>query len=336
VCPAPLGIRTWNERGRPSEDAQDRAMCSTVVESPCGDGFGQRQASARWHLDAVPTVELRVEVPADCSAAQECLVCASPVHRFFSKDFAGDCGLGEVSYTRCGECGFVSSRTHQEMTEEQWKTLNARYHGGYLGKKSNSDDPRWLERISAQADVIGRLAQASLLPQVRPWVDWGCGDGKLADLLSDAGLATGKYDEFMGARAAGWATTDELQPASFDFVISTSVFEHFRRSSDFSRVLELVGSSGVVGLHTMVREAVPRDPNWFYLLPVHCAFFTNTSMQILFEKWGFSSSLYAIDARMWFWFRSEAEGTAIALRRAGLLHDEGYRFKHGFVDYWTE
>ena len=86
----------------------------------------------------------------------------------------------------------------------------------------------------------------------------------------------------------------------------------------------------------MVREAVPRDPNWFYLLPVHCAFFTNTSMQILFEKWGFSSSLYAIDARMWFWFRSEAEGTAIALRRAGLLHDEGYRFKHGFVDYWTE
>ena len=67
------------------------------------------------------------------AAVQQCLVCASPVDEYFTKDFRGACGLGEVAYTRCGSCGFVASRTHQEMTDDQWNTLNDRYHNNYLG-----------------------------------------------------------------------------------------------------------------------------------------------------------------------------------------------------------
>lgn len=269
-------------------------------------------------------------------AVPKCLVCTSPVDDFFSKDFLGACGLNMVAYTRCGSCGFVSSRTHQEMTDDQWKALNDRYHSIYLGSGSNEDDPRWLGRIAAQADTIQRLTQLGVLPRQDPWIDWGCGDGKLADLLSDALLATGKYDEFSGARAAGRLREQDLAAGSFDLVISTSVFEHFRRPSDFSKVLGLVGNSGVVALHTLVREAVPRDPSWFYLLPVHCAFYTNASMQVLFDNWGFSASLYAVDARMWFWFRTRVDEVESALPRLGLLPDQGFHFKRGFVDYWRD
>ena len=266
----------------------------------------------------------------------ECLVCSSPVDAFFTKDFHGACGLNMVEYTRCGSCGFVSSRTHQEMADDQWKTLNDCYHSTYLGGDSNDDDPRWLGRIYVQANTIQSLTQLGLLPRQDPWIDWGCGDGKLADILSEALLPTGKYDEFMGAESAGWLRQQDLAAESFDLVVSTSVLEHFRRPSDFSKVMGLVSNSGVVALHTLVRDAVPGDPSWFYLLPVHCAFYTNASMQILFDKWGFTASLYAVDARMWFWFRTRGDEVEGALPRLGLLTDQEFHFKRGFVDYWRD
>lgn len=172
------------------------------------------------------------------------------------------------------------------------------------------------------------------MPQEGPWIDWGCGDGKLADALSAAGLTTRKYDEFMGAGRAGWLTEAELEQGAFDLVVSTSVFEHFRRPADVEKVLALVGDSGVCALHTLVRELVPEDPGWFYLLPVHCAFYTNASMQVLFDDWGFSASLYAVDARMWFWFRGCVDEVERSLPGLGLLPEQGFHFKRAFVDYW--
>lgn len=268
-------------------------------------------------------------------STEACLVCQSPTHDYFSKDFRGECGLERVSYTRCASCGFVSSRTHQEMSASEWESLNHRYHAAYLGAGSNPDDPRWLERIDLQAATIQRLWSAGLLP-AGEWLDWGCGDGRLSDLVSRMGPAVAKYDKYALPTAVGFVTGDDLKPGAFDVVISTSVFEHFRESADFSDVFALLSGRGALALHTFVSEQVPPDPSWFYLLPVHCAFYTNASMQVLFERWGFTASVYAPEARMWFWFRGEANGMEPALTRAGLVPDQGFYCKRGFVDYWRD
>jgi cyclopropane fatty-acyl-phospholipid synthase-like methyltransferase len=47
---------------------------------------------------------------------------------------------------------------------------------------------------------------------------------------------------------------------SFDFVISTSVFEHLTLREHFDGINKLVYEHGVLGLHTLVRENIPCDP----------------------------------------------------------------------------
>ena len=100
-----------------------------------------------------------------------------------------------------------------------------------------------------------------------------------------------------------------------------------------SEIVDLVADAGVMAVHTLVRESIPPDPSWFYLLPVHCSFFTNKSMQILFDKWGFESSIYHIESRMWFWFRQDSDRIGSMLEKEGWKLGEVY-FKKAFMDYW--
>jgi hypothetical protein len=97
----------------------------------------------------------------------------------------------------------------------------------------------------------------------------------------------------------------------------------------------LVSKDGVLGIHTLVCEEVPRDPDWFYLLPVHCTFHTNRSMEILFRQWGYRCSVYSASAQLWFWFKNGPGEVEAAVRRANRrANAPSYVFKLGFVDYW--
>jgi hypothetical protein len=91
-----------------------------------------------------------------------------------------------------------------------------------------------------------------------------------------------------------------------------------------------------MGLHTVVCENIPLDPTWFYLLPVHCAFHTNRSMEILLQQWGFKSSLYNIDARLWLFFKSKSNEIEAIIHKANerVASKPKYIFKRGFVNYW--
>jgi len=244
----------------------------------------------------------------------ECIVCNSSMRFFFSKQF-DSFNLEQVDYWKCVSCGFVISRTHAEMSESKWKELNAAYHNAYLGGDSNADDPRWIERLNAQAEVINDQVSLGILPQSR-WLDFASGDGKLSTILADKyGLTLLNYDRYVPI-GANFLTEQQLDPHGFDFVITTSVFEHMVKRGDYDRVAGFVSPNGIMGVHTMVCEYVPADPNWFYLLPVHCAFHTNRSMSILLNQWGFKSSLYNVQARLWLFFRSIGEEIGIIIEKA--------------------
>lgn len=263
----------------------------------------------------------------------KCPICQSAMEFSFQKRFEVF-DLGNVDYEACDGCGFTLSRTHASMPEDEWRDLNERYHRGYQGMAHNPDDPRWIDRLRVQAYVIRDLAELGLLDRQAPWLDYACGDGKLADLARKDGLELAKFEPYMSGDQ-GYLPSSALVAKHFGFVLSTSVIEHLRTRDELDRINALVSDDGVLGLHTVVCERIPRDPGWFYLLPVHCAFHTNRSMEALFRQWGYTTSLYNVEARLWLWFRSrpsevELRSSIANLRPAG----PHYVFKQGFVDYW--
>lgn len=166
------------------------------------------------------------------------------------------------------------SKTHADMADSKWASLNYEYHSTYQWKESNSDDPRWIARLQSQAKVLCDATKLGLLNSDGRWLDYACGDGRLSELLQDEECILLKYDRHMPRPKDYLIDSDLSPPRSFDFVITTSVFEHLTLREHFESVEGLVSESAVLGLHTLVCESVPSDASWFYLLPVHCAFHT--------------------------------------------------------------
>jgi hypothetical protein len=247
----------------------------------------------------------------------DCMICDSLSKYAFSKEFS-QFGLRKVDYWTCTACGFTISKTHKEMSKEQWETLNRECHAIYQGSDNNLSDPRWLERLNAQTASIQKAHSVGLLPDERAWLDYACGDGKLSTLLKATyGLDLLNFDSYM-KNSPDYLDAD-------DFVITTSVFEHLTERRHFNAIESLVSTTGVMGIHTLVRETIPTDPEWFYLQATHCAFHTNRSMQILFDQWGYRHSAYHVESRLWLWFKTKIELNT---------NCEDFIYSDKFVDYW--
>ena len=262
-----------------------------------------------------------------------CEICQGRCRYDFSKRF-DTLGLTEVEYWRCEGCGFVLSRTHAEMPPQDWEALNERCHAFYQGLEENHLDPRWKSRLGAQAAVVAELAGVGLIDADGSWLDYGCGDGSLSELLArDYGLTLGKYDRYM-ARDGSYLPSEAARPGAFDFVITTAVFEHLTGRSQMDDIEALVAPGGAFGVCTLVAEHVPSDPKWFYLEPPHCAFFSNAAMDRLFRDWGYRCSIYHVEARLWVWFRSDPAEVAAKVEHLNAQGRGPYHFKEGFLDYW--
>ncbi|MFZ4540880.1 MAG: class I SAM-dependent methyltransferase [Rickettsiales bacterium] len=264
-----------------------------------------------------------------------CIICASATQPFMQKHFE-QFNLGDVYYDKCDGCGFVFSRTHYEMTDAEWETLNNQWVSLYQGTDDNPEDPRWLERFVAQSAIIGDCANLGLLPKGR-WLDYGAGDGKLVNALAvDHGLKVEKY-EHSSNPAQGYLQAGELKPKAFSLVTHTAVMEHLRFRSQLDGIFDLVSDEGVMILHTLVAEHVPQNPDWFYLLSVHCSFFTNRSMQLLFEQNGYQCSVYNVASRLWLWSKQPASIIRPIIEKANAMNRDSmyqYIFAEKFVDYW--
>ncbi len=263
-----------------------------------------------------------------------CLICAASMRFYFSKKFVLP-ELDAADYWRCEGCGFVLSRTHLEMSAAAWERLNHAAHAIYQGGESDPGDPRWRSRLEAQASVLVDAASIGLIQAGRRWLDYACGDGKLTDLLQARhGRELHKYDRYMG-QGGDYLKEVDLTACGFDLVVTTSVFEHLTRREQCDAIHALAAPQGVLAMHTLVCEAVPEDPDWFYLAPAHCAFHTNRSMALLFGQWGYTCSVYSVAAQLWLWFRRDADAIERSVDHANQrLGKPRYAFKRGFMDYW--
>ena len=263
-----------------------------------------------------------------------CIICESSMTFFVIKEFCLP-DLNSAEYWRCDDCGFVVSKTHVEMATSVWERINRAAHAVYQGNDSDPGDPKWITRLYNQARMLDDVQKIGLLKKNGRWLDYACGDGKLSIRLRTVyGINLLNYEPYMPAHH-GYLDKRELSPGTFDFVITTSVFEHFRTRQHFDSVEALLSHDGVLGVHTLVCEEVPRDPTWYYMNPVHCSFHTNRSMERLFRQWGYTCSIYNPDAQLWLWFKERADDVERTIAEAN-SRSEGIRyvFKDAFVDYW--
>jgi hypothetical protein len=167
------------------------------------------------------------------------------------------------------------------------------------------------------------------------WLDWGCGIGSVSLLLKryfDIELLA--YDKYFPVQVNS-ISADMLTERHFQVVVNTAVFEHVRSRNSLNEIESYVHVSGCFAIHTLVPESIPQNPDWMYLLPVHCAFHTNKSMQLLMQQWGYNCSVYNEHAKMWVLFRSrphDIHSKVSDLNRS--LGWEYLHFKKGFMDYW--
>lgn len=273
------------------------------------------------------------------SAAHTCIICDAETAYYFSKtyeDYPGCPFSGglKVDYWRCKACGFVLSRTHQEMDPEVWVELNTSWHHHFerdVAARSSNQPP-----YADQALAMIMLARNGVV-DVADSLDYAAGYGTFSSFVwKYFGQKVRIHDKYV---RNGAGHVDEKDLGRYRLVINSAMFEHVISREALDEVNNLVADDGVLMLHTVVCENVPADPNWFYLNPiVHTAFHTNRSMSLLMAQWGYVASVYAPQAKSWFLFKersSAASKLESAIQQINAEVQTSYfHHKRGFVDYW--
>lgn len=270
-----------------------------------------------------------------------CIICASSTHYYFSKTYAAYPGAPfadelTVDYWRCEHCGFVISRTHQEMESALWAEVNTSWHHWMENHGvAGTNQPPYANQALALA-----ILEKNQMFGLDDALDYAAGYGTLSKFLSkyfDKSLKI--YDKYVHDENTSLIYVSDKDIGRYQLVINSAMFEHVLSRRNLDRVNELVNDGGVLMLHTVVCENIPNDANWFYLEPlVHTAFHTNKSMSLLMKQWGYVASIYAPQAKSWFLFKdgherlADLENIVDELNRE--MQTKFFHYKAGFLDYW--
>lgn len=112
-------------------------------------------------------------------------------------------------------------------------------------------------------------------------LDYGCGpEPVLAELLKRDGFSCDVFDPFF---------FPQFPEKSYDLVISTEVFEHFRDiRKELCMIGKLVKSRGYLAVMTSFHDAVSDFENWWYASdPTHICFFGTRTFEWIEKEFGF-------------------------------------------------
>jgi len=264
----------------------------------------------------------------------KCFVCGGEMKFFLEKDFGME-NLDKCEYVRCEDCGLVVAKTTYEMSHEQWSKLNFECHDKYFhgGVNLEEIDPRWISRLENQAEVFFELIKCEIFKSDWRTIDYGAGSGILANKINDK-LGKNwlqKFDAYM-AEDNSYLSAAEVKPASFDFLTTSSVFEHLLGAGDVEKIISLVKPDGVMALHTLICEEVPQNAEWFYFYPVHCTFWTNKAMAKIYKNFDFKGCAYNLESQMWFMFKNISDFDKLKSEIKNLPGT--WQVDENFVEYW--
>lgn len=269
----------------------------------------------------------------------KCIICNSDSNYYFSKtyseypfnEFMQD--IGKVDYYKCQHCGFVLSKTHNELDEKKWNKLNQQFHH-YI---ENDDNEKKIHQppYAEQAMMLLMLGKNGII-STDSMIDYAAGYGTLSNILTKyCNLELPIFDRYVQTHNSNkYISGEKLE--TYKTVINSAMFEHIIKREDLDTLNNIVENRGCLIIHTVVCENVPNDPNWFYLRPpVHTAFHTNKSMEILMEQWDYHSSIYCPQSKCWILLKDDItniENKIATINRE--LQSSWFFWKKGFVDYW--
>lgn len=271
-----------------------------------------------------------------------CMICRHETEYFFSKDYPTYAGSPfpetlTVDFWKCDDCGFTVSRTHQEMSDAQWSQLNSSWHHSFENDPASrtTNQPPYID----QALALKLLAGNHVL-ELDDTLDYAAGYGTFSRCMRkyfDIDIPI--FDRYVRNQDPGVDYVAEQDLSRYRLVINSAMFEHVLNRDALDEVDRLVSDDGVLMLHTVIAERVPKDPDWFYInTMVHTAFHTNRSMSLLMQQWGYAASVYSPQAKSWYLFKRDYPRLAeLEARIAGInreLQTTYFHYKQGFVDYW--
>lgn len=272
----------------------------------------------------------------------KCLICNHGTDYFFSKDYPTYPGSPfaetlRVDFWKCGDCGFTVSKTHQEMTEAQWSQLNSSWHHIHENNVSTrtTNQPPYID----QALALKILAENNVI-DLGNSLDYAAGYGTFSRCMNKYfGIEIPIFDHYVHSRDTSVKYVAEEELSQYNLVINSAMFEHVLTREALDEVNGLVADDGVLMLHTVIAERVPKDPDWFYInTMVHTAFHTNKSMSLLMEQWGYKASIYSPQAKSWYLFKNNYPHLDSLEERVMQINSElqtnYFFYKDGFVDYW--
>lgn len=237
-------------------------------------------------------------------------------------------------YFKCINCGFTFSPTVFEMSDVDFATLNIVFHE-YIenpGPEKKGNQPPYVEQ-----GLMLNILQKNNLIDLSNSLDFAGGYGTLNKILIKYfDLQPMKiFDPYMQDLNSGnYVAKQNLK--KYSTVFNSAIFEHVRNRKTLNEINDCVSQNGVLIIHTVVCENIPKDPDWFYIKPVHCAFHTNKSMSILMKQWDYEWSLYSPSAKTWVLFKNELNGENKIIDhintefQTDFFHANG----NGFMDYW--
>ena len=248
------------------------------------------------------------------------------MYAFMMKD------IGPVSYSKCPDCGFTASETHHAMAKSTWEYINNEFHRLIENPELiTPGQPPYIE----QAAMMKVLSVSGIIDGV-DMVDYAGGYGTLSNILDRYfRMKLPIYDPYIqnGDRER-YVEKKDLR--KYKTLINSALFEHLRTREEFNGINDCVTDDGCMIVHTVICERIPKDPNWFYLdPPVHCAFHTNRSMELLIEQWGYQATLYCPRAKCWVLLKKPSDDLKGRIEALNMeLQTDYLIYRKGFVDYW--
>ena len=199
-----------------------------------------------------------------------------------------------IYYHRCPVCRFIFTTALDHFSQADFERFV--YNDQYPLIDPDFEDAR----PRGNAMLVGRL-----LSEARPAriLDYGGGNGKLAEFLSEAGfLDVQTYDPFVPRFA-------DKPEGLFDCVICFEMLEHSTDpAGTLAEIISSLTDSGIILLGTLLQPAdiELHGLSWWYAAPrnAHVSLYSYTSLEKLVERCGFQ--LHSLDQSYHVLYRQSA------------------------------